>query len=134
MSRSPAPWGHSYSGVLELGLAEAEHGIRWITTLSGGKTLVHVPVRARGLLAQALDAVLALKCNTYERYINPVKYLSFLTLLFQQPPLSSQPAEQAIASTITPVMIGSLVSLFLLLPCFIYAAVVPFSLDGKIEG
>ena len=31
-------------------------------------------------------------------------------------------------------MIVSLVSLLLLLPCIIYAAVVPFSLDGKIEG
>jgi len=31
-------------------------------------------------------------------------------------------------------MIVSLISLFLILPCFIYAAVVPFTLDGKLEG
>lgn len=63
-----------------------------------------------------------------------MKNLSFFIISFQHPTLSSQPAEQAIASTTNPVMIVPLASLLLLLPSFIIATVVPFSLDGKIDG
>jgi hypothetical protein len=86
------------------------------------------------MLARALGSILALDCNSCERYINLLKVLFYLTPSSQQPTLSSQQAEQAIASRTAPAMIVTLISVFLLLPCFIFAAVVPFTLDGKLEG